>query len=232
MIELKDYTTVPSPEEIHEIVADCVSANDGYAWHFIDNVFVVEKGGHDLPSERDNTKVLRWIRMLPKQARGAQVAIGLGEILKMPASAVGTCNCFHSNDLLMEVAIRQFGICLLIVKDDDRINDKWPYQSPNYLDKLGSRVFLPLTFGLIHVPKCGNLCILQWKCARTESHPKGEACYDGYALEMKGSIRTKNVNLLTGVFDLSFMAFADFIGKPPFQKNKRGKDRLPNVRDY
>jgi hypothetical protein len=45
----------------------------------------------------------------------------------MPASAVGACHSFHNSELLMQVAMRQFGIAPLIVHDDDGISDKWPY---------------------------------------------------------------------------------------------------------
>jgi hypothetical protein len=78
----------------------------------------------------------------------------------MPASAVGACHSFHNNQMLMKVAMRQFGIGLLIVKDDNKEKEDWPYQTTNYLDELDSRLFLPLVFGMIYLPKNGNISIL------------------------------------------------------------------------
>jgi hypothetical protein len=79
----------------------------------------------------------------------------------MPASAVGACHSFHYNEFLMEVAMRQFGISLLVVCDDDGKSDKWWYKMINCLDRLGSKFFLPLTFGLIHIAADSNVSILR-----------------------------------------------------------------------
>lgn len=57
------------------------------------------------------------------------------------------------------------------------------------------------------------------------SYPEGK-CFTGYALEMKTIIRTENVNLLTGVFDLSYTSFADYIHGPKYGGKLIGK------RDY
>jgi hypothetical protein len=129
----------------------------------------------------------------------------------------------------MKVAMRQFGIGLLIVRDDDEDKDDWPYQTSNYLEELGSRVFLPLVFGMLYLPKDGNICIMRRRCSRSgrssgDNDDINHCC--GYALSMKSDIRTKNVNLLTGVFDLSYTAFADFIHSPKCAGNMKGK------RDY
>jgi hypothetical protein len=231
MCKLKDYSMVPSPEEIRAIVADCVTASPAFAEYFIRKVFVVEK--KDLPSERNNIAVLKRIKKLPHLTRGRERAKALREILKMPASAVGACHSFHNSDLLMHVAMRQFGIALLVVYNDDPISDRWPYQTPNYLNEMGSRVFLPLTLGLIYIPKDGNLVILRKLCTdrAAPSYLGKKACYQGYALEMKGDIRTSHVNLLMmGVFDLSYTAFADYILKP--MNTQRGQGKLPRKSDY
>lgn len=232
MCKLKDYTTVPSPEEIRAIVAECVTVNVTYSQHFIEKVFVVKK--KDIPSERDNIAVLQLIKNLPHLARGRHLAKALGDILKMPASAVGACHSFHNSELLMQVAMRQFGIALLIVHEDDTVSDRWPFQTTNYLDHCGSKVFLPITFGLLHVPRDGNLSILRKRCSRTVAGYGKEANYQGYALEMKTDIRTKHVNLLTGLFDLSYTAFADYIVSPKRRTdgNGRGQQRLKGKRDY
>jgi hypothetical protein len=160
MCKLKDYTTVPSPEEIHAIVAECVSFNVIYSQHFIEKVFVVEK--KDVPSERDSIAVLKLIRNLPRLAHGRHLAKALGDILKMPASAVGACHSFHNSELLMQVAMRQFGIALLIVHEDGTVSDRWPFQTTNYFDNCGSKVFLPITFGLLNVQRrcASNMRIL------------------------------------------------------------------------
>jgi hypothetical protein len=93
--------------------------------------------------------------------------------------------------MLMQVAMRQFGIALLIVKDGDKEKDDWPYETTNYLDRLGSRVFLPLVFGMIHLPKDGNISIMRRRRYYSSmSSPDGEMCFVGYALEMKTVIRT------------------------------------------
>jgi hypothetical protein len=73
--------------------------------------------------------------------------------------------------MLMKVTMRQFGIGLLIVKDDNIQKDDWPYETVNYLDELGSRVFLPLGFGMIYLPKDGNVSILQRMCHSSMSYP-------------------------------------------------------------
>jgi hypothetical protein len=88
------------------------------------------------------------------------LAKALGAILKLPASAVGACHSFHNSELLMQVAMRQFGIALLIVHEDDTVRDRWPFQTKNYLDHCGSKVFLSITFGLLHLPRDGNLSFL------------------------------------------------------------------------
>ena len=226
MCRLKDYEKIPSPEEIRAIVAECVTANVGFVQHFIDKIFVVEKS--DLPTERDNTAVLKLIRGMNRGKRGTVMSNAVREILKMPASAVGACHCFHSSDLLMQVAMRQFGIALLIVHDDDELSDRWPYQTPHFLDLLGSRVFLPLTFGCLHTPRSGHLAILRKNSLRSESYRGAIPCYQGYALEMKSDIRTKHVNLLAGLFDLSYTRFADYVENP-----RRAGRNAPKVkRDY
>ena len=224
MCELKNYDTVPSPEEIRDIVAECVTATAGFAHHFTRMVMVVEE--KDLPGERNNIAVLKKIKNLPKLARGMELAKALRKILRMPASAVGACHSFHCNEALMQVAMRQFGIALMVVHDDDPISDRWPYQTPDYLNILGSGVFLPLTFGLIHLARDGHLAILRRRSAMGETHRHTEPCYEGYALDMKTHIRkkTKHVNLMTGVFDLGYTAFADYIHNP--RTTKKG-DRAP-----
>ena len=195
-------------------------ANDSYARHFICNLKVHEKGDKHVPRERDNRGLLKAIRALPRACKGnsKELAGKLYDLLKMPASAVGACHSFHNNDMLMQVAMRQFGIGLLIVKDDDEEKDDWPYETTNYLDRLGSRVFLPLIFGMIHLPsqKDGNISIMRRRCHSRTSYPNEQMCFVGYALEMKTVIRTENVNLLTGVFDLSFTAFMDYIHCPKY----------------
>jgi hypothetical protein len=229
MCKLANYDMVPSPEEICEIVAKCVTANDSYARHFIYNLKVHEKGDKHVPRERDNRGLLKKaIRALPLACKGnsKELARKLYDLLKMPASAVGACHSFHNNDMLMQVAMRQFGIGLLIVKDDDEEKDDWPYETTNYLDRLGSRVFLPLVFGMIHLPKDGNISIMRRRCHSKTSYPNEQMCFVGYALEMKTVIRTKNVNLLTGVFDLSFTAFMDYIHCPKYG------GKLKPIRDY
>jgi hypothetical protein len=133
----------------------------------------------------------------------------------------------------MQVAMRQFGIALLIVHDDDGISNKWPYQTPNFLRECGSGVFLPLTFGLIHVPRDGNIDILRKRCPIQREKDEWEPCFVGYALGMKENIRTKNVNLLTGMFSLSYTSFADFLLTPKLPKNTGYRSRpLPRFRDY
>jgi hypothetical protein len=223
MCKLNDYTTVPSPEEIRAIVAECVTVNVTYSQHFIEKICVVKK--KDVPSERDNIAVLKLIRNLPGLARGRHLAKALGDILKMPASAVGACHSFHNSELLMQVAMRQFGIALLIVHEDDTVSDRWPFQTTNYLDNCGSKVFLPITFGLLHVPRDGNLSILRKRCSRRVADYGNEANYQGYALEMKTDIRTKHVNLLTGLFDLSYTAFADYIVSPKKEQTETEEDK-------
>jgi hypothetical protein len=152
----------------------------------------------------------------------------LYELLRMPASAVGAGHSFHHSDWLMKVAMRQFGIGLLIVRDDNQDKDDWPYQTLNYLGELGSRVFLPLVFGMLYLPKCGNIMIMRRRCSRRKEWNEDNADINrrGYALSMKSDIRTTNVNLLTGVFDLSYTSFADFIHSPKRAGNLKGK------RDY
>lgn len=54
--------------------------------------------------------------------------------------------------------------------------------------------------------------------------------YFGYALDMKRVIRMMNVNLLTGVFDLSYTLFADYIHNPKYGGRDGG--RLKGKRDY
>jgi hypothetical protein len=59
------------------------------------------------------------------------------------------------------------------------------------------------------------------------SYHDEEQCFVGYALEMKTVIRRmKNVNLLTGVFDLSYTSFADYIHAPKYGRQIKAK------RDY
>ena len=70
-----------------------------------------------------------------------------------------------------------------------------------------------------------HLSILRRRCNSSVSYPEGE-CFAGYALEMKTIIRTENVNLLTGVFDLSYTSFADYIHGPKYGGKLIGK------RDY
>jgi hypothetical protein len=56
-------------------------------------------------------------------------------------------------------------------------------------------------------------------------------CYEGFALDMETHIRTGGVNLITGLFDLSYTAFADYILTPKLAPGER-KRKLPKVRDY
>ena len=97
-------------------------------------------------SERDNTNILKMIGTLKGICRGQYLSEALCDILSMLASAVGISNSFHYSDVLMIVAMRQFGISLLVVHDDDKEHDKWPYRMVNFLDELGSNMFLPLLF--------------------------------------------------------------------------------------
>jgi hypothetical protein len=65
MHKLKDYNTVPSPEQIHFIVADCVTAAYDHLCYVID--MVGEETGNtvlDSGAKRDNTYVLKRIRKL------------------------------------------------------------------------------------------------------------------------------------------------------------------------
>ena len=78
----------------------------------------------------------------------------------MPASKVGMNNSFHYNNALMGVAMRQFGIALMVVHAVDKDNDTWPYQTTNFLDEHGEGAILPITYGLIHIYNDGNLSIL------------------------------------------------------------------------
>jgi hypothetical protein len=230
MRKLKDYNTVPSPEQIRSIVADCVTAAYGHLCYFIDMVRE-ETGNAVLDSERDNSNVLKRIGKLQGLFRGKNLAKALCEILEMPASAVGACNSFHYNNVVMDVAMRQFGIALLVVHDDDKKSDAWPYQTQNYLDRFGSEAFLPLTFGLIHIHKDGSLSILRRRSPRDATNIKEAPCYEGYALDMETHIRTGGVNLITGLFDLSYTAFADYILTPKLAPGEM-KRKLPKVRDY
>jgi hypothetical protein len=100
----------------------------------------------------------------------------------------------------------------------------------NYLTECGSGVFLPLTFGLIHVPMDGNLVILRKRCHSLSVTEEMTPCFMGYALEMKDDIRTTNVNLLTGMFSLSYTSFADFLATP--RKKPSTNWALPRLRDY
>lgn len=125
MCKLANYDMVPTPEEIREIVARCITANDAYARHFIYNLKVHEKGDKHVPSERDNRGLLKVIRALQRAWKGnsKELSRKLYDLLKMPASAVGACHSFHYNDMMMLVAMRQFGIGLLIVKDYNKEKD-------------------------------------------------------------------------------------------------------------
>jgi hypothetical protein len=195
---------------------------------FIEQIVVLEK--KDVVAERDNRVVLKLVRKLKRRQGAREYAKALRDLVQMPASAVGACNSFHNSELLMQVAMRQFGIALLIVHDDDGISNKWPYRTPNFLRECGSGVFLPLTFGLIHVPRDGNLDILRKRCPIQREKDEWEPCFMGYALGMKENIRTTNVNLLTGMFSLSYTSFADFLLTP---KNiGRSSRALPRFRDH
>jgi hypothetical protein len=133
----------------------------GFCQVFIENIVVREK--RDVAGERDNRTVLKMVRKMKRNQGSENYAKSLCDILKMPASAVGACNCFHNSESLMGVAMRQFGIALLMVHDDAGVGDQWPYRTPDFLREFGSTVFLPITFGLIHVPESGHLSILR-KC--------------------------------------------------------------------
>jgi hypothetical protein len=131
--------------------------------------------------------------------------------------------------------MRQFGIGLLMVHEDAGVGNQWPYRTPDFLREIGSAVFLPITFGLIYVPESGNLSILrklrdpgrEW----ADETAGQEGCFSGYALDMATDIRTESVNLLTGMFGLSYTAFADFVCNP--KKEVGGiATNLPNRRDY
>ena len=164
---------------------------------------------------------------------GQYLSKALCDILSMPASAVGVSNSFHYSDVLMTVAMRQFGISLLVVHDDDKEHDKRPYRTVNFLDILGSNnVFLPLLFGLIHIARDGSMGILRRRSFVHTTHQSKEPCYEGYALEMTKHIRMGGVNLLTGLFDLSYTAFAEYISKPTMGTQAKQKLKLPKVRDY
>jgi hypothetical protein len=129
----------------------------------------------------------------------------------------------------MDVAMRQFGIALLVVHEDDGEQISWPYTTQNFLQRLGSGYFLPLTFGIIHVLKDGSLSILRKQIGKG-SPVFSVPCYWGYALDMKNNIRDGGkVNLIKGLFDVSYTTFADYISKPTACKGKRN---FPSVRDY
>ena len=213
MTQLENYEEVPSPEEIRDIVAQCVTARDTFSTYFIGEVKKDnEKKEVLVVSERDNSNVRRRIEKLKESFRGAQLQKLLYEILKMPASAVGTCSSFHNSRLLMEVAMRQFGIALLVVHDDDIVKDTLPYQTTNYLDQMGWGVFLPITFGLIHIAKDGNVVSILRKRRPMAKDQQGKQCCEGYALDLIDDIRKNDgVNLLTGLFDLSYTKFVEFI---------------------
>jgi hypothetical protein len=118
----------------------------------------------DVPPERDNLSVLKLVRKLKRRPHEAvNYARELCDILEMPASAVGACNSFHNSACLMGVAMREFGIALLMAYDDEDegVSEKWPYRTPNFLREYGSGVFLPIAFGLIHVAQSGYLSILR-----------------------------------------------------------------------
>ena len=234
MKELDDYEKVPSPEKIRDIVAECVTMNAGFCQVFIENIVVREK--MYVASERDNRTVLKMVRRMKRNQGSANYAKSLRDILRMPASAVGACNCFHNSESLMGVAMRQFGIALLMVHEDAGVGNQWPYRTPDFLREFGSGVFLPITFGLIHVPESGNLSILRKCLPRGEVSPElaagEEGCFSGYAQEMSADIRTESVNLLTGMFGLSYTAFADFICNP-HNVGVTGKSvELPKHGDY
>jgi hypothetical protein len=216
MVKLDKYEKVPSPEKIRDIVAECVTMNAGFCQVFIENLVVREK--RDVAGERDNRTVLKMVRKMKRNQGSASYAQSLRDILRMPASAVGACNAFHNSESLMGVAMRQFGIGLLMVHDDAGVGEQWPYRTPDFLREFGSGVFLPITFGLIHVPESGNISILRKRVTQGGVSPElaagQEECFSGYAQEMKPDIRTESVNLLTGMFGLSYTAFADFICNP------------------
>jgi hypothetical protein len=219
MSKLDRYDVVPTPEEIRANLAKCVTANVGYAAHFIANLEVPNE--KDVSGERDNRMFLNTIREMPERYKGKILAEKLCTFLNMPASSVGACNCFHNDPLLMKIAMRQFGIALLVIKDDPRTGDAWPYITPDYLDELGSWHFLPLTFGLLHLPASGNISILRKRYKTTAGFPEDEPCYAGFSLDMKTDIRTKTTNLMSGVFDLGYTGFSNFItGK------KKGMQRI------
>jgi hypothetical protein len=196
MRELADYSAVPTPEEIRIIVAECVTASKAFLEFFIESV--EEYRDVVVQDERNNTPVLNRIGTLKGICHGNHLSKAVCDILSMPASAVGVCNSFHYSDVLMLVAMRQFGISLLVVHDDDMEHHKWPYQTVNFLDQLGSKVFLPLTFGLIHIARDGNMGILRKRRERVEipSEDSKQDWYVGYALEMKTHIRTGRVRFL------------------------------------
>jgi hypothetical protein len=234
MKELDDYEKVPSPEEIRDILAECVTMNAGFCQVFIENIVVREK--RYVAGERDNRTVLKMVRRMKRNQGSANYAKSLREILKMPASAVGACNCFHNSESLMGVAMRQFGIGLLMVHDDARVGEQWPYRTPDFLREFGSGVFLPITFGLIHVPESGNISILRKRVPQGGVCPElaadKEECFSGYAQEMSADIRTESVNLLTGMFGLSYTAFADFICNPQKVVVAGKSVDLPKQGDY
>ena len=216
MKKLENYGTVPSPEEIHTIVAECMTATDGHTTYFIHEVRreLNAENVKLIDSQRDNSGVLESISKLKGSYRGQQLRRALFEILKMPASEVGTCFSYHLNDVLMRVAMKQFGIALLVVRDDDKNNNTWPFQTVNYLHECGGGYFLPITFGLIHIENDGNVAILRKQEAREVKREKPmEDCYEGYALEMTKDIRVEG-NMIRGLFDVGYSAFADYIVLP------------------
>jgi hypothetical protein len=219
MKRLKNYGRVPSPEEIRTIVAECVTATIGHANYFIEEVKRKERKESKqgiIKSERDNTEVLKTISSLAVRYHGEQKRKALLEILRMPASKVGACFSFHLSDVLMSIAMRQFGIALLVVHDDDDDKKKrtWPFQTVNYLHVCGGGYFLPITFGLIHIEADGNVSILRKQGAtEVKRGETREHCYVGYALDMKKDIRVE-VNLIRGLFDVGYTAFAEYIVLP------------------
>jgi hypothetical protein len=226
MKRLTNYHMVPSPEMIRAIVAECITVSPWHSSYFIDAVR--RTGVVKLPNERDNGRVIQRIMNLEGFFRGHNLTEALCKILTMPASAVGACHSFQQNDVLMDVAMRQFGIALLVVHEDDGKTNTWPYRTQNFLERLGSGYFLPLTFGLIHVSKDGSLSILR-KRIRAGRENFSVPCYRGYALDMQKDILEGKVNLIKGLFDVSYTNFAGYILRPRACQNKM---RFPKVRDY
>ena len=250
-----NYKEIPTPEEIREVVAECLTATVEYSRHFIR--CVNDENNMTQECERENTRIRMQIGKLGECYRGETMCKALCDILRMPASKVGTNNSFHHNNALMGVAMRQFGIALMVVHEVDKDKDTWPYQTTNFLDEHGEGAILPITYGLIHVYNDGNLSILRQRSMTKITTPTTSCeCYDGYAMDLMKDVRGRKVtgttkgggdkydtkaewkcNLMTGLFYLGYAGFAEFILDPKTRDRQEEDEWIPfyrrkNYEDY